>query len=1162
MSVMHPDGKQPNEVCVLPPDSGPCRASNLHFYYDAQDLVCKPFTHGGCKGNSNNFKKERGCEKFCAGVTLPPTTTPTTELKISPTPTPTPSAVPLCTLPMAVGPCRGQFPRHYFNHASKRCELFTYGGCGGNRNRFMTLAECQSTCPVDLYPMEACMLDVRPGPCKARYPRYFYNTTSSQCEKFIYGGCQSNTNNFLDIPSCLRHCASGPTACIDRQQKDISACKQTGCFITQCTVVGEFISKQCNDSTGDCWCVNKDGESLHSAVPLVHAAALDCDTPEANFTKCERKRQKKLRDCGKDLNCFVFSCEKDGSFSPKQCYSDGSCYCVDEGGREILGHMVEGGLVCNPPPTERTLLTTSTTKAVKTPSTESPSAITRSETESPTSLPEDPCGAMPCKYGATCVDGACECKFYCTGKQETVCGTDGQVYSSPCELSRVACLQMKIVGVLSRGRCHKQSQLTDSPQPNTDLPMQEPTMELTIEPTIEPTLLPSNVCTLPVVRGKCRAFFRRYFFNSTSGNCESFVYGGCGGNANNFESFSECQAICGGQKACIVNLREGKLIYEDTSDTVFGVTNQTHLAPTCHFDIVFLIDNAVVSFDPTTIGRQIARHLDDRLSRVTSTCPNPQVRFGLVRLSFPTSSYAQIPLGDDGTYMGTFTDLRQALREIDSFFSDKILPKGADPILPAAVDALESYNLCITDDCGCYRHFILIANKSLPSQFPYGDEVHNTLIDGHVLLHSIVETGLDGVRIGYTSDALYQAAEKAYVVNDQDVLWPSNRLAQIALQTTGSVWEFDKSQDKSLQKAVVDMIESTPTRLQEGCHMCACQESALQCCYLYGRTKGTCKVGCEFERSYVKISDDPPVARSFTVPPDDDSVCEIVVVVEETIPGQRAIDWVQSGAFCHLAKTLTDSGACGGGINFGLLGFGEQGRDGRCGHIIEFGINGGQMWGSCMELQAVASLRLNADTENVRGDVYCALDSVINDYGWTLDSYKSVIVVSPSARRVRQNDVTTETLISSFQNLNATLVAVVDVSFTAVSNEGGSPFGLANAGLRDAYFIDSNNISLSGYDSSSRGSYGIVSDQIGSDLAQMAYDIRHGSQYGSAWNFNELISLMSQNQDSVFNNAFADSLTDSFHSSASVCVECRCQDASVKCTVLENQPLHSCLPMV
>ena len=950
---------------------------------------------------------------------------------------------------------------------------------------------------------------------------------------------------FLAIMALL----TGPTACINKQQNDISACRQTGCFITQCDILGEFVSKQCKDSTGDCWCVDKDGVSLHSSVPLMRADALDCDTPESDFTKCERKRQKKLKSCGMDLSCFVFSCEKDGSFSPEQCYPGGSCYCVDKGGKKIPGQTVEGELVCDLP-TQRPVAE-STTETPETPSTRSPFVTTRRPpTESPTTPPVDPCDTMSCNFGATCIEGVCVCSFSCSGRQSTVCGTDGQMYSSPCELSRVACLQMKNVRVMYYGRCRKRPQLTEPPQTDTDFP------------TVEPTLLPPDVCSLPAEGGPCRAYFRRYFFNSTSGHCESFVYGGCQGNANNFEEFSECQTVCGGPGSCLVNLRAGRLIYENTSDTVFGVTAPTHLAPTCHYDIVLFIDKAVASLDPATVGRQLAKHLDDRLGKATSTCPNPEVRFGLVRLSFPTNSYAHIPLGDGQTCMGTFSELRQALREISTFSSDKMLPKGTDPIQPALVDTLDSCNLCITDHCGCYRHFILIADKSLPPHGPFGDTVHVTLADGHVFLHSIVDTGLGGSHIGYTSDALYHAAGKRYVTINQAVSWPTNRLAQMALQTDGSVWEFDRSGVRPLQEAIVDVIESMPIRLQDGCHMCTCQKSALQCCYLYGRTEGTCKLGCEFEKDYFKISDNPPVARSITVPPDDDSVCEIVVVVEETAPGQSAIDWVQSEGFCHLAKTLTDSGACGGGIKFGLLGFGDKGKDGRCGHTVEFGMSEGRLWGSCMELQAAASTKLNANAVTVKGDVYCALDSAINDYQWTLDSYRAVIVVSPSARRVRQEDVTNETLIFGLQSLGATLAAVVDVSFTPVGGQVGSPFGLANAGLKDAYVIDSTNASHSGYDGWSRGSSRIVSDQPGSDLAHLAYDIAYDRQYGSAWNFNELVRLMSQNQDSAFNNAFSDSLTDSLHSAASVCVECRCQDASVKCKTLEDQSLFACLPVV
>uniref|UniRef100_A0A670Z3U2 BPTI/Kunitz inhibitor domain-containing protein n=1 Tax=Pseudonaja textilis TaxID=8673 RepID=A0A670Z3U2_PSETE len=36
--------------------------------------------------------------------------------------------------------------RFYFNTATGNCEGFFYGGCGGNENNFVTLAECRYTC--------------------------------------------------------------------------------------------------------------------------------------------------------------------------------------------------------------------------------------------------------------------------------------------------------------------------------------------------------------------------------------------------------------------------------------------------------------------------------------------------------------------------------------------------------------------------------------------------------------------------------------------------------------------------------------------------------------------------------------------------------------------------------------------------------------------------------------------------------------------------------------------------------------------------------------------------------------------------------------------------------------------------------------------------------
>ena len=46
------------------------------------------------------------------------------------------------------------------------------------------------------------------GPCRGAFPRYFYNTTSEKCEKFIYGGCNANDNNFFTLHECQEQCSS------------------------------------------------------------------------------------------------------------------------------------------------------------------------------------------------------------------------------------------------------------------------------------------------------------------------------------------------------------------------------------------------------------------------------------------------------------------------------------------------------------------------------------------------------------------------------------------------------------------------------------------------------------------------------------------------------------------------------------------------------------------------------------------------------------------------------------------------------------------------------------------------------------------------------------------------------------------------------------------
>lgn len=54
-----------------------------------------------------------------------------------------------------------------------------------------------------------CKLQPDAGRCKGYFPRYFFNHTSGQCEKFIYGGCEGNSNRFHTIELCQKKCQPG-----------------------------------------------------------------------------------------------------------------------------------------------------------------------------------------------------------------------------------------------------------------------------------------------------------------------------------------------------------------------------------------------------------------------------------------------------------------------------------------------------------------------------------------------------------------------------------------------------------------------------------------------------------------------------------------------------------------------------------------------------------------------------------------------------------------------------------------------------------------------------------------------------------------------------------------------------------------------------------------
>ncbi|XP_022254649.1 kunitz-type protease inhibitor 1-like, partial [Limulus polyphemus] len=55
-----------------------------------------------------------------------------------------------------------------------------------------------------------------------------------------------------------------------------------------------------------------------------------------------------------------------------------------------------------------------------------------------------------------------------------------------------------------------------------------------------------DICRMPRDHGPCRESLQRYHYSPSHQSCVSFIYGGCGGNVNNFETREECETKCVG----------------------------------------------------------------------------------------------------------------------------------------------------------------------------------------------------------------------------------------------------------------------------------------------------------------------------------------------------------------------------------------------------------------------------------------------------------------------------------------------------------------------------------------------------------------------------------------------------------------------------------------
>ncbi|XP_066569323.1 protein AMBP isoform X2 [Amia ocellicauda] len=107
-----------------------------------------------------------------------------------------------CNLSPDAGPCFGYIPRFFYNSSQMACHIFTYGGCMGNGNSFVTEKECLQSCRTEA----ACRLPIDVGPCSASNDLWAFDSQIGKCVAFKYGGCQGNGNKFYSQKECEEYC--------------------------------------------------------------------------------------------------------------------------------------------------------------------------------------------------------------------------------------------------------------------------------------------------------------------------------------------------------------------------------------------------------------------------------------------------------------------------------------------------------------------------------------------------------------------------------------------------------------------------------------------------------------------------------------------------------------------------------------------------------------------------------------------------------------------------------------------------------------------------------------------------------------------------------------------------------------------------------------------
>lgn len=190
-------------ICYMPVSPGSCHGIIKRYYYNEYTKDCSEFEFTGCGGNNNNFFTKNECANMCMEISSKDSTCRQTSICALGCPPCCAEGSDGCVRcsceEIIVDPFVNCFRDEY--QCPEECEPeLKYPGC------YICVCEEDDYADLPNQVSPVCLEVKDKGKCIGREERFYYNVVTNRCEKFNYTGCGGNKNNFPTLEECETNC--------------------------------------------------------------------------------------------------------------------------------------------------------------------------------------------------------------------------------------------------------------------------------------------------------------------------------------------------------------------------------------------------------------------------------------------------------------------------------------------------------------------------------------------------------------------------------------------------------------------------------------------------------------------------------------------------------------------------------------------------------------------------------------------------------------------------------------------------------------------------------------------------------------------------------------------------------------------------------------------